>query len=77
MEAQARARQAKPVRNGVAEARTVKEVKAPMRTEIRSFAEDKRAQGSDYRGFWRSDALPLGLISLMLIILFYFAAVAH
>lgn len=32
---------------------------------------------TNYNGFWRADALPLGLAGLMLLVVLYFISVAH
>jgi len=35
------------------------------------------AFGTNHRGFWRSDALPIGIAVAMLLVVFYFALVSH
>jgi len=72
-------RRAKPKKAEKAKTTPRREVRAQMRIATPTHVTDniELSQVVTNNGFWRSDALPLGLIVLMLLVLFMFAAISR
>jgi hypothetical protein len=70
--------QAEPVVPYKVETTPEEEARAPMAAKPRTFSSNGiGATDRHYRGFWRSDALPIGIAVVMLLVVFLFAAFSH
>ena len=83
MAAQARARAARENRSLAAPAHSTATAAKEASTKMvfKAHAPNKQdagiAFGTNHSGFWRSDALPIGIVIAMLFVVFYFAAVSR